>query len=118
MRALSEWPGVPGTPFALLANSDAGLRQGAAALLRALCTDEGVAQDAGTLAQRQKRAELIRQHAIDEPQKTAAALARGVADEDEAVRAPTAAVVRALQATAGAAFAEELVKAGALAEAG
>lgn len=125
LRALSgEWPGVAGTPFSLLANSDASIRQDAAVLMSELLCAEGTDEvpppgSVGiTAEQRKKRAALISAYAVDEPAKAAAAFAKALGDEDEAVRVPTAEAMRALQASAGAAFTEELVKEGALAEAG
>ena len=53
--------------------------------------------------------------ATKDPEKVALAVAKGLADEDEAVSGPSGAVLRALQAsTAAAALKDELVKAGAV----
>ena len=116
-----EWPGVVGTPFALLQNSDAGIRTRAASLLCELLGADGAGKLSGaatpapTAEQCRKRAELVVEFATKDPEKVALAVAKGLADEDEAVSGPSGAVLRALQAsTAAAALKDELVKAGAV----
>ena len=96
IRALRDWSGVAGTPWALLRNSDATIRERAAALLRGLLVTPAEA-DAATPEQRE-RAGLVLAFAGDAPDKVAASVTAALGDADPGVRAAGLEALAALRA--------------------